>query len=129
MLRGRDGWLSQASTSRNIRTPAYEDSYSGTDRSRCSTRGWRRPADAAKTAVASAAIGRIVVGMQGDQPQVVAFPVGNGAATLTQTDRVCLGPVGSLNVVDGFPMQPGVTVDALPVLGSEPPQRADHLAE
>src|ERR1700688_4343760 len=77
----------------------------------------------------SASVGRIVVGMEGHQPQVVAFPVGDGADPPAQTDRVGLGSIGRLNVVDGLPVEAGVTVDALPVLGSEAPKRANALPE
>ena len=57
-----------------------------------------------------------MVGVERNQTQIVAIPVGDSADPLAQAERVGLGAVGRLDVADGFPLKAGMAVDAVPVL-------------
>src|SRR5574341_1305128 len=75
----------------------------------------------------SALVGRIVIGVQRDQPEEVTVAVGDGAHLLAQAQGIHSRAVRSLEVLDRFPAEPCMSVEAGPVELAEAPQRRDDL--
>ncbi len=67
--------------------------------------------------------------MKGDQSQEVAIAKRHRTDSLTQAERVPLGTVWRLQVLDGFPTEARVAVQAIPVQSAQPTQGGADLLQ
>src|SRR5947209_7099374 len=70
--------------------------------------------------VSSPLVCRLVTGVQRDQPQKVAVPVGDCPDPLTQPQRIHLAAVRRPEMLDRLPAEPGMAIEAGPIELAQP---------
>jgi hypothetical protein len=77
----------------------------------------------------SALIGRVVLGVERNEPQKLTLPEGQGTDSLAQAKRVYRGAVGGLKVFNRLPTEAGVPIQNVPIYPLKAAERCDNLLQ